>query len=185
MCNAFGLIIGQCTARLANTLQTRKDWKTIEAKEDPIKLLSAIKEITQNFQDSKHPIATVHKQITFFFSDQARWKGRIACSCKKGSNQCAQDMSEQRSSKMALCDVPRFMLVLKLVCACPLSMHCCYHKVMLSWHFVFREAHAMETKKRRMRKLRNSTFTNLILTASALDVCHSFGILLKALFRSR
>jgi len=72
MCNAFGLIIGQCTARLANTLQTRKDWKTIEAKEDPIKLLSAIKEITQNFQDSKHPIATVHKQITFFFSDQAR-----------------------------------------------------------------------------------------------------------------
>ena len=61
MYKAFGLILGQCTTRLKNKLEARKDWKVLKDKGDPIQLLTAIKEITQNFQDSKYPIATVHQ----------------------------------------------------------------------------------------------------------------------------
>jgi len=56
MHKAFGLILGLCATRLVNTLQNRKDGKTIEAKGDPIKLSSAIKEITQNSQSVPLPL---------------------------------------------------------------------------------------------------------------------------------
>jgi len=100
MYKAFGLILGQCTTRLVNTLQNRKDWKIIEVKGDPINILSAIKEITQNFQDSKYPIISAHKAITDFFLIKQGEKERLPAYAKRFK--CAQDMLEQHSGKMAL-----------------------------------------------------------------------------------
>jgi len=100
MCKAFGLILGQCTARLVNPPQNKKNWKTIEAKGDPIEHLSAIKEITQNFQDSKHPIATVYKTITDFFLVKQGEKKGLRTHAKRFK--CAKDMLEQQHGKMAL-----------------------------------------------------------------------------------
>jgi len=103
MHKGLGLILGQCATRLVNTLQNRKDWKTIEAKGDPIKLSSAIKEITQNFQDSKCPIATVHKAITnFFLIKQGEKEGLLAYAKRF---KCAHDMLEEHSGKMALTEL--------------------------------------------------------------------------------
>jgi len=79
----FGLILGQCTTRLVNTLQNKKDWKTFEVKGDPIELLCAIKEITQNFQDSKCLIATAHEAITDFFLIKQGEKEGLAAQAKR------------------------------------------------------------------------------------------------------
>jgi len=40
MCKAFGLVLGQCPARRKNKVDDRNDWKLIEAKGDPIEILS-------------------------------------------------------------------------------------------------------------------------------------------------
>ena len=100
MYKAFGLILGQCTTRLKNKLEAKKDWKVIKDKGDPIQLLTAIKEITQNFQDSKYPIATVHKAITDFFMIKQGEKEGLPAYIKRFK--CAQEMLEQHSGKMAL-----------------------------------------------------------------------------------
>ena len=44
-------------------LKAQQDWHKIDQDSDPILLLKAIKEITQNYQDDQYPIATVHKAI--------------------------------------------------------------------------------------------------------------------------
>ena len=64
--NAFGIVLGHCDARPKNKLDNMEDWKVTTAKGDPIELLPAIKETPQNFQESKHPVATVHKQLQSF-----------------------------------------------------------------------------------------------------------------------
>jgi len=61
---------------------------TIEAKGDPIKCLSAIKGMNQNFQDSKCPIVTVHKAITDFFQIEQGEKEGLPVHAKRFK--CAQ-----------------------------------------------------------------------------------------------
>ena len=100
MYKAFGLIYGQCTTGLKNKLEARKDWEALKDKGDPIQLLTAIKEITQNFQDSKYPIAAVHKSIVDFFAIKQGEKEGLPAYTKRFK--CAQDMFEQHSGKMAL-----------------------------------------------------------------------------------
>jgi len=39
-CKTFGLVLGQCPARRKNKADDRNDWKLIEAKGDPIEILS-------------------------------------------------------------------------------------------------------------------------------------------------
>jgi len=92
--------LGNALQRLVNTLQNGKDWKTIEAKGDPIERLSATKEITQNFQDSKHPIATVCKAMTDFFLIKQGEKEGLHAHAKRFK--CAKDVSEHQSGKMKL-----------------------------------------------------------------------------------
>ena len=100
MYKAFGLIYGQCTIRLKNKLDDRKDWKALKDKGDPIQLLTAIKEITQNFQDSKYPIATVHKAITDILTIKQGEKEGHPAYIKRFK--CAQEMMEQHCGKIAL-----------------------------------------------------------------------------------
>ena len=63
MNKAYGVILGQCSKAVKDKLECRDDWTTMEAQLDPIMLLKAIKEITQNYEDSKYPIATIHKAL--------------------------------------------------------------------------------------------------------------------------
>ena len=64
MNKAYGLILGQCTQGVKNKLEAQEDWaETIEKEHNPIKLLKAIKEITQDYQDSRYPIAPGHRSL--------------------------------------------------------------------------------------------------------------------------
>ena len=93
MYKAYGLIYGQCTTKLRNKLEQRKDFEVIKDKGDPIKLLSAIKEITQNFQDTTYPIATVHKALCDFVTLKQGDKEGLAAYQKRFKN--VKDMLEQ------------------------------------------------------------------------------------------
>ena len=59
---ACALICGQCTQGLKLKLEARKDWDEIK-KNNPIKLLNAIKEIAHNYQDNTYPIASIADSI--------------------------------------------------------------------------------------------------------------------------
>ncbi len=63
MNKAYGLIMGQCTQGVKNKLESRDDWEELQAEHNPIDLLKAIKEITHSHQDSKCPIALIHKSL--------------------------------------------------------------------------------------------------------------------------
>ena len=63
MNKAYALILGQCTQAVKNKLEAKENWQEIETEHDPIVLLRAIKAITQDYQDSKYPIASIHRSI--------------------------------------------------------------------------------------------------------------------------
>ena len=63
---AHGYVIGQCTQAMKNQLEAREDWTIIEDELTPT--LKAIKEITHNYQQSKHCIGTASKVIRDFFT---------------------------------------------------------------------------------------------------------------------
>lgn len=86
MNKAYGLIHGQCTQGIKNKLEARKDWKLIEKNHDPIELLTAIKEITQDYQDSKYPIASIHKSLTSLFNMKQEEKESLTAFSKRFNN---------------------------------------------------------------------------------------------------
>jgi hypothetical protein len=63
MNNAFGLLWGQCTSAVRNKIESRKDWPELKASHKAIDLLKAIKEITQDYQDNKYPLLSIHRAI--------------------------------------------------------------------------------------------------------------------------
>ena len=59
---AYGIIWGQCTKGMKSKLESRKEWNNgspTMIKYNAINLLKAIKQITHNYQDNKHPIESV------------------------------------------------------------------------------------------------------------------------------
>ena len=63
MAKAFGVLWGQCTTGVKNKLESRKDWSAIKSSNDAIELLRAIKEVTQDYQDSKYPMLSIQRSI--------------------------------------------------------------------------------------------------------------------------
>ena len=61
---AFALIKGQCTKQVQQKLEGRDDWEAIV--DDPIKLLSAIKEVTHRFEQTKFPPLVITKAFKDF-----------------------------------------------------------------------------------------------------------------------
>ena len=100
MNKAFALIHGQCSMGVKNKLENRKDWKFIKDRHNPILLLKAIKEITQNYQDSKYPIASIHKSIITLFTIKQDEKEGLAAYTKRFKN--AQDIMEAQHGKLTL-----------------------------------------------------------------------------------
>ena len=60
----YALLYGQCTKAMQNKLQNRQDWAEIEEKHDPVMLLSAIRELCMNYQDSKYPFVSMVNAFT-------------------------------------------------------------------------------------------------------------------------
>lgn len=60
---AYSLILGQCTPTVKNKLESRRDWETLKLAQNPIDLLKAIKEISQDFVDTKYPMALSFKAM--------------------------------------------------------------------------------------------------------------------------
>ena len=55
---AYGLIYGRCAKGMAQLTQAREDFES-DIKENPIKLLKAIKKHAQNYQESRYDIAVM------------------------------------------------------------------------------------------------------------------------------
>ena len=67
MNKAYALILGQCTKALKGKLEARKDWDS-NIKNNAINLLTAIKEITYNYQDNKYPMESIYYAIRNVFT---------------------------------------------------------------------------------------------------------------------
>lgn len=73
---AFGLILGQCTPRMRNKLEARKDWHEIESNHDPVQLLNTIRDIIHNTQDHQYgPLAAYNALKTFIKTVQEEREG--------------------------------------------------------------------------------------------------------------
>lgn len=95
---AYALIYGQCTNGLKNRLESRKDWANI--KNEPIKLLRAIKEVTHNFQDNKYPITSIYKSIQTVMNLKQEEKESISSFTKRFKS--AVDIMETIHGKLPL-----------------------------------------------------------------------------------
>ena len=100
MNKAYGLILGQCTQGVKNKLEARRDWEELESEHDPIQLLQAIKAITQDYQDSKYPIASIYKALTTLFNIRQEEKEGLSAYIKRFKN--AQDIMEAQHGKLDL-----------------------------------------------------------------------------------
>mgnify|MGYP001809867921 CR=1 FL=1 len=63
MDKASGILWGQCTTGMKNKLESRKDWATIKAGTNAIELIKAIKEVMQDYQDSKYPLVSTKRSL--------------------------------------------------------------------------------------------------------------------------
>ncbi len=100
MNKAYGLILGQCTQGVKNKLEARRDWQTLEEEHSPIDLLKAIKEITQDYQDSRYPIASIYKSLSTLFNIKQDEKESLSAYIKRFKN--AQDIMETQHGKLEL-----------------------------------------------------------------------------------
>ena len=64
--NTQGLIYNQCTKEAKNKLEARSDYN--ELRDDPFKLLIALKELTHNYEDSKYYIGSVMSSLCTYFN---------------------------------------------------------------------------------------------------------------------
>jgi len=100
-CNkAYGLILGQCTQGVKNKLEARKDWTTLSSNHDPIELLKAIKEITQDYQDSKYPIASIHRALVTLLTIKQEEKEGLSAYTKRFK--VAQDIMEAQNGPILM-----------------------------------------------------------------------------------
>ena len=100
MTKAYALILGQCTLSVKNKLETRQDWEAIKGVHDPIRLLTAIKEMTHNYQDSKYPIATIYDSLVTLFTMKQQEKEGLSANTKRFKN--AKDVLESQAGIMNL-----------------------------------------------------------------------------------
>ena len=100
MNKAYALILGQCTQGLKNKLETSKKWETIKQEHSPILLLKAIKEITQDFQDSKYPIASICRSLETVFNIKQDEREGLAAYAKRFK--IAQDIMEAQHGTLDL-----------------------------------------------------------------------------------
>jgi hypothetical protein len=63
MIKAFGILWGQCSLGVQTKIEARRDWRQTKASRDAIELLKAIKEVAQDYQDTKYPIAAITTSI--------------------------------------------------------------------------------------------------------------------------
>ena len=92
MNKAYALILGQCTQGLKNKLETSQKWEAIKKEHNPIWLLKAIKEITQDYQDSKYPIASICRSLETVFTIKQDEREGLAAYIKRFK--IAQDIME-------------------------------------------------------------------------------------------
>ena len=100
MNKAYALLLGQCSMGVKNKLESRKDWNNVKTNNDPILLLKAIKEITQDYEDSKYPIASIHKALVTLLTLKQEDKEGLASHTKRFKN--AQDIVEAQHGKLPL-----------------------------------------------------------------------------------
>jgi len=100
MNKAYALILGQCTQAVKNKLEAKDNWEQIEADHNPIELLKAIKAIAQDYQDSKYPIASIHKSIVNLLTIKQDEKESVASYVKRFKN--VQDIMEAQHGKLDL-----------------------------------------------------------------------------------
>ena len=68
---AYTIILGQCDKNIRSKLESRTDWDN-KIINNPIKLLTAIKEITFKYQDNKYPFESIYYCIkNVFFMKQS------------------------------------------------------------------------------------------------------------------
>ena len=100
MNKAYALILGQCTQGLKNKLETSVKWESIKTAHNPIWLLKAIKEITQDYQDSKYPIASICKSLETVFTIRQDEREGLAAYLKRFK--IAQDIMEVQHGTLDL-----------------------------------------------------------------------------------
>ena len=100
MNKAYGLILGQCTQGVKNKLEARQNWRELEEEHNPINLLKAIKEITQDYQDSKYPIASIYKSLATLFNIKQDEKEGLTAYTKRFKT--AQDIMESQHGPLDL-----------------------------------------------------------------------------------
>ena len=59
MIKAYGVLWGQCSLGVQSKLESRRDWQAIKSTMDTIDLLKEIKQISQEYHDTKCPIDSI------------------------------------------------------------------------------------------------------------------------------
>ena len=101
--SAYGYVWGQCTEGLKNQLQSRKDWTEIKTNHHPVTLLKAIREITQNYQDSKYPMKSIVDSLVnlLTIAQGQHGKAETLTSYEKRFK-IVKDINEARFGKLSL-----------------------------------------------------------------------------------
>ena len=72
MVKAYGILWKQCTLQLQNKLEARRDWTEIHSTLNAIDLLKAIKEVAQDYQDTRYPIESINDSLQAFINIKQR-----------------------------------------------------------------------------------------------------------------
>jgi hypothetical protein len=107
MDKVFGILWGQCTIGVKNKLESRKDWSTIKAKHKAIDLLKAIKEVTQDYQDSKYPLVSIKRSLLNVLTAKQDERESIVNYTKRFRN--AVEIMEAQQGKLALTEYVKKM----------------------------------------------------------------------------
>ncbi len=94
------MILGQCTQGVKNKLEARQDWEELDTQHDPIRLLKTIKEITQDYQDSKYPIASIYTALVNALLIKQEEKESLTAYLKRFN--IAKDVMEAQHGKLDL-----------------------------------------------------------------------------------
>ena len=99
MSKAYALILGQCTKGLKTKLESRRDWES-SIKNNAINLLTALKEITYNYQDNKYPMESIYFAIKNVFTMKQEENESITQFTKRFNN--SKDIMETQHGKLRL-----------------------------------------------------------------------------------
>jgi Zinc knuckle len=109
MDKAFGILWGQCTTGVKNKLESRKDWSTIKKEHKAIDLMKAIKEVTQDYQDSKYPLVSIKRSLLNVLTakQDERVREGLVSYTKRFRN--AVEIMEAQQGKLALTEYVKKM----------------------------------------------------------------------------